>query len=232
MEGHLDIFKIMLGSGPIVKIVLALLVLSSILSWAIIFKKYKMLKEVGHNNGEFLEIFHRSKDLHEVMEKGLHLPFSPFRSVFINAVTEWEKIRGPIYDPKHSQTARKHLETFGPGAIERAISKGATEANTYLENQLSTLASIGSVTPFVGLFGTVWGIINSFTGLASGGGTLEAVAPGIAEALVATAIGLAAAIPAIWFYNYFSGKNGSINSQMECFGQDLLNQIERSIVEH
>ncbi|OFZ74011.1 MAG: hypothetical protein A2451_09020 [Bdellovibrionales bacterium RIFOXYC2_FULL_39_8] len=95
---------------------------------------------------------------------------------------------------------------------------------------LSTLASVGSVSPFIGLFGTVWGIINSFTGLAGGGATLDVVAPGIAEALVATAAGLAAAIPAVWFYNYFLNQNAKANVQMESFGQDFLNVIERSLI--
>ena len=109
--------------------------------------------------------------------------------------------------------------------------KGVNRSNNNLNNFLSTLASIGSVTPFVGLFGTVWGIIDSFTGLASGGATIEAVAPGIAEALVATAIGLAAAIPAVFFYNHFSNEIAKINNEMEIFGQEFLNVVERSLKE-
>jgi len=92
------------------------------------------------------------------------------------------------------------------------------------------LATIGSISPFIGLFGTVWGIIDSFAGLASGGGSIEAVAPGIAEALVATAVGLAAAIPAVWAYNIFTSRISKLNSQMENFGQEFLNLIERSVL--
>ena len=125
---------------------------------------------------------------------------------------------------------KRHFQNFGLGVIERAMSKGITDSNLKLDSYLSILASIGSITPFIGLFGTVWGIINSFTGLASGGGTLEAVAPGIAEALVATAIGLFAAIPAVWFYNIYSNENSKINSEMESFGQDFLNIVERSLL--
>ena len=110
------------------------------------------------------------------------------------------------------------------------MKKGANSSNIDLEDRLSTLASIGSVTPFVGLFGTVWGIINSFTGLAGGGATLDAVAPGIAEALVATAVGLAAAIPAVWFYNSFNTRVETLNTGIDSFEQELLNSVERSIL--
>ena len=99
-----------------------------------------------------------------------------------------------------------------------------------MDIRVSTLASIGSISPFIGLFGTVWGIIDAFSGLSMGGGSIEAVAPGIAEALVATAVGLAAAIPAVWFFNIFNNRIARINSQMESFSQDFLNLIERSIL--
>ena len=98
-----------------------------------------------------------------------------------------------------------------------------------LKSYLNYLASIGSITPFIGLFGTVVGIINSFQGLSQGGGSLQAVAPGIAEALVATAIGLGAAIPAVWFFNQFNSRLSKINARMDEFSQDLLNLVERSL---
>jgi biopolymer transport protein TolQ len=114
--------------------------------------------------------------------------------------------------------------------LERALKKGVVQSNEKLNKLLVILASIGSISPFVGLFGTVWGIINSFTGLSSGGGTIEAVAPGIAEALVATAVGLAAAIPAVWFYNIFNNRIQSLNNKMEAFGEDYINMISRSVL--
>ena len=117
------------------------------------------------------------------------------------------------------------------GVLERGLKKGANETNEELGKLLSTLASIGSVSPFIGLFGTVWGIINAFAGLATGGGSIDAVAPGIAEALVTTAVGLAAAIPAVWFFNHFNSMNEKVNSEMESFGQDFINVVERSVVE-
>src|SRR5690606_3182260 len=124
-----------------------------------------------------------------------------------------------------------HFQRFGMENLERALKKGVNQSSLKLDHSLSTLASIGSVTPFVGLFGTVWGIIDSFQGLAGGGATLDAVAPGIAEALVATAVGLFAAIPAVWFYNKFTSVNTQLGSEMESFGQDFLNTVERSLAQ-
>jgi biopolymer transport protein TolQ len=129
-----------------------------------------------------------------------------------------------------AKSLRDYFESQGIDALERALRKGSLEASTSMEHLLSTLASIATVAPFVGLFGTVWGIIDSFTGLSSGGSSLEAVAPGIAEALVATAVGLFAAIPAVWFYNHFNNQIGRIQSEMESFGQDYLNFVERSVM--
>lgn len=226
---QLDLFKIIWGSGFIVKSVLLLLILASILSWAIILKKRKQIKDLISADENFLKIYQQSRTLDEVMDKGLNLPFSPLKSVFLNCVSEWEKIRGSIYDSRQQDLARQHVSNFGLGSLERSIKKGINDSNLQLDSLLSTLASIGSLSPFVGLFGTVWGIINSFTGLAGGGATLDAVAPGIAEALVATAVGLAAAIPAIWFYNVFNNDNAKINTEMDSFGQDLLNKIERTL---
>ena len=120
-----------------------------------------------------------------------------------------------------------HIAIYGLTGIERSMKKGANDSNIVMEDSLSTLASISSAAPFVGLFGTVWGIINSFTGLAGGGATLDAVAPGIAEALVATAVGLLAAIPAMWFFNKYNNDISLMNTEMESFEQEMLNLIER-----
>src|SRR5690606_32836689 len=100
----------------------------------------------------------------------------------------------------------QHFTQHGFQALERSLKTGVNAANEKMDIRVSTLASIGSISPFIGLFGTVWGIIDAFSGLSQGGGSIEAVAPGIAEALVATAVGLAAAIPAVWFFNVFNNK--------------------------
>ena len=195
MSGEMDIVKIMLDSGWVVKGVLLLLVLSSVMSWAIVLMKKKVLDQTETLNEQFLQMFRSASNLKEAAEQARHLPFSPYKAVFEEGYNEFTRYIGEAGEEK----LKSHYENFGLDSIERAMKKGVNQANLKLEEKLSTLASIGSVSPFIGLFGTVWGIIDSFTGLASGGATLDAVAPGIAEALVATAVGLAAAIPAVWF---------------------------------
>lgn len=228
--GSLDILKIVLQSGIVVKIVLTLLIACSIFSWAIIFKKRKLFNEVAENNERFYEIYRTSDSLKDVLLKSEMLPFSPYKALFTNGYAELSKIK-EAYTGQHKSGLAFHFQNFGLGILERGLKKGVNEANVELGGLLSTLASIGSVAPFIGLFGTVWGIINAFSGLAGGGGSIDAVAPGIAEALVTTAVGLAAAIPAVWFYNHFNSQSDKMNSDMESFGQDFLNAVERSIVE-
>ena len=227
---HLDIFQIMLQSGFVVKIVLLLLVVSSVVSWAIILKKKKLFKEIQENNQKFLEIYNNSEHLKDVMLKAEMLPFSPFKLLFMNGYDELVKMK-EVYSSHHKSGLSFHFQNFGLGVLERGLKKGENLANEELNKLLSTLASIGSVAPFIGLFGTVWGIIDAFSGMAAGGGSIDAVAPGIAEALVATAVGLASAIPAVWFYNHFNNLNESMNSEMESFEQDFLNVVERSVIE-
>lgn len=226
----MDILQIIWQSGLIVKLVLLMLILSSVVSWAIIFKKKKLVNELKDNNRKFLDVYNSSDNLKDVMLKSEMLPFSPYKALFVNGYQELIKVK-EAYSSQHKSGLSFHFQNFGMGVLERGLKKGVNETNEELGKLLSTLASIGSVTPFVGLFGTVWGIIDAFSGLATGGGSIEAVAPGIAEALVATAVGLVAAIPAVWFYNHFNNVNEQMNSEMESFGQDFLNVVERSVVE-
>nr|BDT29467.1 MotA/TolQ/ExbB proton channel family protein [Bacteriovorax sp. HI3] len=231
MEGaKLDILNIIWHSGIIVKIVLGLLVAASVYSWAIILKKKKLFAEVEENNKRFYEIYQNSENLKDIMIKSEMLPFSPYKALYTNGYKELVKMK-EAYSGQHQSGLAFHFQNFGMGVLERGLKKGANETNDELSKLLPTLASIGSVTPFVGLFGTVWGIIDAFAGLAGGGGSIDAVAPGIAEALVATAVGLAAAIPAVWFYNHFNSINEKVNSEMESFGQDFINVVERSVIE-
>lgn len=231
MEGaKLDILNIIWHSGVVVKVVLGLLIASSVYSWGIILKKKKLFSEVEENNKRFIEIYQNTENLKEIMIKSEMLPFSPYKALYTNGYVELMKMR-EAYTGQHKSGLAFHFQNFGMGVLERGLKKGANETNEELGKLLPTLASIGSVSPFIGLFGTVWGIIDAFAGLATGGGSIDAVAPGIAEALVATAVGLAAAIPAVWFYNHFNSVNEKVNSEMESFGQDFINVVERSIIE-
>ena len=230
---EMDMLQIILDGGLVVKSVLISLIIASLASWAIVFKKRSLIKSVEENNKKFLDLYNESSKLSEIFEKSRSLPFSPYKALFEGGYEEFDKIKRNVQNPALSAdkvTLKKHFEGFGLGVLERGLKKGLNNSNKELDSSLSTLASIGSITPFVGLFGTVWGIIDSFTGIASGGATLDAVAPGIAEALIATAIGLLAAIPAVWFYNHYSAVNSKLNSDMESFGQDFLNAVERSLV--
>jgi biopolymer transport protein TolQ len=229
MEGKLSILKIILEGGPVVKLVLLLLVAASVASWAIVWKKKQAYSAMNESDEEFLKIYNGDIPLAEVLEKTKNMEFSTLRTVFAAGQVELQKMKS-LSENDNLHKLRTHFSQYGLTSIERALKKGVNESNTELDSLLTVLASIGSISPFIGLFGTVWGIIDAFSGLSTGGGSLDAVAPGIAEALVATAIGLAAAIPAVWFYNIFSKENAQYNSQMENFGQDFLNAVERSLL--
>lgn len=221
---QLDLIKIIMGSSPVVLAVLILLVFGSIISWAIIFNRILFIKKTNQNNEDFLKVYYTHKQLQDIYTVAKDLPFSPYKVMFYEGYKEFDEIHSKFGDNVYN-----HFKDFGFGTIERALKRGASESQMSLNHLLATLASIGSIAPFVGLFGTVWGIINSFRGLSSGGGTLDAVAPGIAEALVATAIGLITAIPAVWFYNRFLSENSKINIGMELFGERFLNNVEGNL---
>ena len=227
---ELNILTIILESGLVVKAVLVSLILASIISWAVVLKKNKSESLLTKGNQNFLQVFNSAHSMNEVMEKCQNMDFSPYRTMFFTGYQEYLKIKNSLEASSVKRTPKEFFSEHGFGSIERALKKGMNEGLMKREENLSILASIGSVTPFVGLFGTVWGIIDSFTGLASGGGTLDAVAPGIAEALVATAVGLAAAIPAVLFYNHYNNLNARSSSELENFGQDFLNMLERSVL--
>lgn len=231
MQAHeMDILSIILQSGLVVKGVLLSLIVASIISWAVVLKKNRSESSLSNGNDDFLRVFNSSGSMSEVMDRCQSLPFSPYKLMFSSGYQEFLKIKSSLETHGNKSTPKDFFSEHGFNSIERALKKGMNEGMLKREENLSILASIGSVTPFVGLFGTVWGIIDSFTGLASGGATLDAVAPGIAEALVATAVGLAAAIPAVLFFNHYNNRNARSQAEMENFGQDFLNMLERSVL--
>lgn len=230
MEGGLDIFQILLESGLVVKFVLLLLVFCSIISWAIIYQKRKSFQKIESQNHDFLNFFQGSQSLVDIQGQAESFEQSTSSVMFRHGFGELKKIRSRLKETGREEELRSYLNEHGMTALERSLKQGANEASEVMDDKLSTLATIGSISPFIGLFGTVWGIIDAFAGLASGGGSIEAVAPGIAEALVATAVGLAAAIPAVWGFNYFSNRISNITLEMESFGQEFLNFIERNVL--
>lgn len=226
---ELDIWQILLESGLVVKFVLILLVLSSVLSWTIIWQKYRELKTISEANVKFNDFFRKSNSISDIHREANETIDSTMSLMFRRGFDELNKISEKISSAGKGSIAQYFAE-HGVQSLERALKTGYNTANEKMDLRVSLLATIGAITPFVGLFGTVWGIIDAFAGLSQGGGSIEAVAPGIAEALVATAVGLAAAIPAVVFYNLYNNQISRINSQMESFSQDFLNLIERTIL--
>ncbi|MFG1494731.1 MotA/TolQ/ExbB proton channel family protein [Halobacteriovorax sp. GFR7] len=228
MEGHnLDIFQILLDSSIVVKLDLLLLILASVLSWTIIFQKRSLFNKTEKANREFKNFFSGVASLEEAYHDAQTIEDSPLKKLFLSGYRELKKTE--IALGEDYGLIKEHYSSIANQSMERTLSNEAVEVDQQMSNGLTTLASIGSITPFVGLFGTVWGIIDSFSGLASGGATLETVAPGIAEALVATAVGLVAAIPATWYFNKFGQRRNKLREQLHIFGNQFINEVERYI---
>ncbi len=225
MENELNLLNLMLEAGVVVQLVVVLLIFASIFSWALFLMKRRQYLIIEKENKVFIQSFEKLKSFKDsplIISKN---SYSPLCQILELCYEEYSK----IIDSRGEEGAKRQLESFSLSSISRSIDHGAIQSDHNLKKGLNHLASIGSISPFIGLFGTVVGIINSFQGLSQGGGSLEAVAPGIAEALVATAIGLGAAIPAVWFFNLFNARVSSIHKETEKFSQDLLNLVERSI---
>ncbi len=220
-------WEIVKGAGPMVKFVLILLAWFSVMCWAIIVLKYLQFRRARKFNGRFLEIFWGGSSLESIYHDTSPLRRSPLAQVFRSGYQELTKIkRSKREDKDHEEGIAAHLG--GVESIERALRRAAGAERSRLERYLSFLATTGSSAPFVGLFGTVWGIMTSFREIAVMGDVgLEVVAPGISEALIATAAGLAAAIPAVVAYNYFLAHARGAASEMESFSADILNIIQR-----
>lgn len=213
-------------ASPVVLFVLILLVAASVMSWAIIFLKWKELQKITGENKTFLKEFWNAKNLDEVEEKTESFRLSPIASLFRSGLRELRKI------PSSSQENR---EDWGVAMenVQRSLQKASTEEVGNAERNVPWLATIASAAPFVGLFGTVWGIMNSFHQIGiTGAASLGVVAPGISEALIATAVGLAAAIPAVVGYNYFAGEIRKLANELDGFSQDFLNLIRRNFLRH
>ena len=219
--GHqLDIIQLILDASGVVMGVLGLLAFFSLVSWYIIIYKYFYLRRAHAETGRFLDIFWNSKRLDAIYKSAEQARRSPISQVFKAGYVELSKIK------KSDGAGGNWLGDMQ--SIERALERAQTAELTHLESMVPFLATTGSAAPFVGLFGTVWGIMNSFRDIGTkGAANLATVAPGIAEALVATAIGLMAAIPAVIYYNYFLRKIKVLHSEMDGFSNDFLNIIKR-----
>ncbi len=211
------IVEMVRNSGPVAFAVLIILLLASIFSWSIIFSKWRRFASARKKSAGFLRAFRKSGRLSEISTVADQFQPSPLVSVFNEINDEYQRQSGGRGMPRN------------PAALERAAMTASSEALTSMETRMSWLATIANGATFVGLFGTVWGIIDAFHGLGvAGNATLRAVAPGISEALITTAAGLAVAIPALVGYNQLTAQLRDFAARMDDFGRELLNAIENA----
>jgi biopolymer transport protein TolQ len=215
-----NFWELVKGSEPLAQAVMGFLLMFSLVSWTIIFSKWATFRRARNANLRFLRLFRKASRLDAVAAATEQYRASPLVTVF---------------DFGYSEVARQisaRSRITNPVAIERTLQLGISEEITRLERSMNWLATTATVSPFIGLFGTVWGIINAFQALALTGSTsMRTVAPGIAQALIATALGLAAAIPAAVFYNQFGHTIKEMGARMEDFSLEFQNMTERNFEE-
>jgi biopolymer transport protein TolQ len=222
MTQDLSIVQLLLNASWVVQAVVLLLVVVSIVSWAAIFRKVFALKRVNAKNEDFEREFWSGANLNDLYAAAAQSArqAGPMERIFASGMREYQKLR------------ERRITDSGAllDGARRAMRASFQRELDALEVNLSFLASVGSVSPYVGLFGTVWGIMHAFTGLAAlAQVTLATVAPGIAEALVATAIGLFAAIPAVVAYNRFAHDIDRVANRMETFMEEFSNILQRNV---
>ncbi len=219
---------IILGAGIVVKLVLLLLLTFSVISWTIILFKFFQVQRAKSESERFMDFFWKSKHFDAIASQVERFANSPLTVLFNEGFTELKK----VVDNDAKNTSRSALSTDLGGVenVSRALRRATNSEITRLEKYLTFLATTGSTSPFIGLFGTVWGIMTAFEGIGkSGSASLAVVAPGIAEALIATAIGLVAAIPAVMAYNHFQHKIRVLINEMDSFSSEFLNIVQRNI---
>ena len=216
LPADLDLWDLLQTLRPVPLAVIVILVLFSLLSWTIVISKSGIFSRASRANKNFLRAFRKASNLQAVAMASEQFSAAPLVAVFDFGYGEIErqmKQRGSVVNKP---------------AVERSLQLGISEEVTKLEMNMSWLATVASVSPFIGLFGTVWGIIDAFASLSTAGSaSLRAVGPGISEALITTAIGLAAAIPAAIFYNVFGARIKELGTRMEDFAIEFQNFADR-----
>jgi biopolymer transport protein TolQ len=214
-SGVSAVFDMVRNSGPVAIAVLVLLLIASLYSWAVILGKSATFRKARTQSRRFMRAFRKADRLQEIAAVSEQFKPSPLVTVFDEVYDTYRRQTGGFGPPKNIMT------------LERTAQAAASESLTVLERRLTWLATIGAVSPFVGLFGTVMGIVDAFHGLGTeGAATLRAVAPGVSEALITTAAGLLVAIPAVIAYNQFTASLREFGSRMDDFSRELLNSLE------
>ncbi len=218
-----SVVNIILSASPVVQFVILVLLIFSVVCWAIIFAKRRKIKKALYEDEEFQELFWRADTLEELFRLARHKT-SPMANIFDEVYREYERLQS-------GGTTQRALKVWLDN-LGRSVDKAIVIELWQLEVGIGWLATIGNASPFIGLFGTVWGIMKSFHEIGlKGSATLATVAPGISEALIATAIGLAAAIPAVIAYNWFTGWLSEVEGNLQCFKNDLMNLVERQLTQ-
>jgi biopolymer transport protein TolQ len=213
--GGSAIVEMVRNSGPVAMAVLLVLLVASLYSWTIIFSKWGSFRSATNQSRRFLRAFRKASRLNEVATISDQFRPSPLPLIFDEVYATYKRQTGGSGPPRNMT------------ALERSAQSAASEAITTMEQRLTWLATIGAITPFVGLFGTVMGIVDAFHGLGqSGTATLRAVAPGVSEALITTAAGLLVAIPSVIAYNQFTARLRIFASAVDDFARELLNSME------
>ncbi len=214
-EGTSALVDMMHHIGPVALMVLVVLAIASLYSWTIIFSKYGVFKRATSESRKFVSAFRRASRLQEVSALAETYKASPLAQVFIDVYETYRRQTGGSGRPRSM------------ASLERSAQTAASESITNLERRMAWLATIAATSPFVGLFGTVMGVVDAFHGLGTAGAaTLRAVAPGISEALIATAAGLFVAVPAVVAYNQYSSRVRVMASATDDFCRELLNSFE------
>ena len=213
-----DIPSLLAQTGVVARIVLVILLCFSIFSWAIIYSKWKQFKILRVQSDQFVRAFRRTRKLSDMNVLAENFPSQPLKAIFEAG-----------YKEVHDQVGNPGGPIKNPNALGRALQIASSQQLSELEENLNWLATAGAVTPFIGLFGTVWGIMNAFLGMgAAGAASLRVIGPGIAEALVATAAGLFVAVPAVIGYNHFLSKIKEMGIRLDNFSLEFLNAAERN----
>ncbi len=222
-------FYMLTGAGPVVKFVMLVLLFFSITSWAIMFIKFRYIRKAFKESADFVDIFWQCRNLTDAFSKAKALSASPIARIFISAYMEMARLDGrDKQEPGMKPGEKSFFQSIG--SIKRSLNRSINVEVRRLSQLVPFLATAGNTAPFIGLFGTVWGIMNTFQGIGlSGSASLAVVAPGISEALIATAAGLAVAIPSVIAYNYFIDRIRVLDSEFQSFASDLLNIMERDI---
>jgi len=209
-----------LAEWPLSQLAMVLLIVFSVLSWAIILFKAIQLRTARRQSDEFLDAFWQAKRLDAIYAHSEKLTKSPLSQVFRAGYIELARLK--------KTSGEESMLGGGIENVERALRRAQNTESTVLEARTSFLATVGATAPFVGLFGTVWGIMKAFADIGRmGSANLATVAPGISEALIATAVGLVAAIPAVIAFNHFGSNIRVLESEMDSFGSDFLNIVKR-----